>query len=78
MGGVNAYLRYLTHVNANGNNAMYHITPIATLSCAVFTWMNLWPKLFAFVIINRCLSAQDEGSTSTTESGSEWAWASQS
>ena len=28
MGGVNAYSRYLTHVHANGNDAMYNITPI--------------------------------------------------
>ena len=28
VGGVNAYSRYLTHVHANGNDAMYNITPI--------------------------------------------------
>ena len=33
---------------------MYNNTPIATQVRAVFTWMNLSPKPFAFVIINRC------------------------
>ena len=52
-------------------NGMMQYYADRNVSCAVFTWMNLWPKLFAFVITNRCLSAQDEQSTSKTESGSE-------